>query len=677
MPHTFTSPERSAVSGQSLDTYGRLELTDPDGTWVNFATLSSLDWVQSVTIKDSIDQNTTSFTAELVRDNASTLSLSPLREDSTLNRNAATTYAPLLDLHRQWRFSIAVVTSGTTVVAGDWKEVGKGYIDSIDVDDKRATITIAGRGQEAPLLDTEISEEAVYSVGTTDDLATVIQDLIDDNWDDSYGTVPTVYVPAAMDFIINEYTQSTMPLMQALQGLAETKGAVLRYRYDSAGLNRLTLCVPNREQTVEDWTIANTEYLSLPLNNLDLSNVRNYIVVNYTDEDGAVQTVTSPLSVGLSSSITSYGMRKMFIDLAEDTQITTEARAQDFADAVRADLEIPPLLQRFETFGFWFVQNCDYGRMTANGRQYDTDQYGGVTGFSHTWARGAIRSTVDLGGQPKGAYRKWRPAGQKRLPKPPLVPRPEPFMIPFPGDPATPGTGPVGTVNCEAWFRADDLLSTMSEAGEVLFWPDASGNARHALKTAPYTGGLFYTGVTTSGLPAVRYTRTAQSLNLTPSLINLTSGATFFLAYRFISPKVEHNNLVGFPDSSGVLGSDTRIINGWDGGSGDNNLYWVTGPGNVDIGNTELATWKILVIAIASPVSGTAYDNSLTATATFDPNNALDRTCRLMLGCDYLGTLNTSNSEIAEAILYSGVMTTALRTSVTNYLASKYSITLS
>lgn len=403
---TTTAGERTAAGGSQLNQYARLEVTDPDGAWRDVSTsLSSPDWFNSAEISENIDGNTMTFSAELLRDSG-TLSLVPLHESSTVNRNAANLYAPMLDLVRKWRLSVAVVTQGAAVAAGDWKEIGRGYIDTIEVDDQRPTIRITGRGEEARMLDTEILAEVEYSPASNQTLEAVIQALLNNN----LTSPPTIYVPAAMNFVINRYTQQVGNLMGAITALANEKGAVIRYKYDSANSNRLTLFVPDRTATAggEVWTIGPSEYLALPVNRLDVTGVRNYVRVTYLDAtSGNPATVNAPAS-GTSPSITSYGTRAIVIELAADSQITTSARATAFADVIRADLEFPSLQQQFETYGLWFVQLHDYGKLSANGVHYTVDQYGGVTGVRHQLANGEVRTVVDLGGQPKGRYKVWR-----------------------------------------------------------------------------------------------------------------------------------------------------------------------------------------------------------------------------------------------------------------------------
>lgn len=119
MPFPFTTAERNAVAGSHLDCHARLQVTGPDGQWVDVSSaFSPLDFLNSITLRDDIDANTMSFHAELLRDDGTALkSLAPLLESSLLNRDTSNDYAPRLDLHRKWRVLVAVVTHGTSVPA--------------------------------------------------------------------------------------------------------------------------------------------------------------------------------------------------------------------------------------------------------------------------------------------------------------------------------------------------------------------------------------------------------------------------------------------------------------------------------------------------------------------------------------------------------------------------------
>lgn len=111
---TITSAQRAQIAAAARAVFAKFEVQNPDGVWTDVTTgLSTPDWLNAATLTESIDQAAQQFTATLLRD-AGTLSLAPLRTDSTLNRNAAGSYAPLLDLRRMWRAFVGVAPAGST-----------------------------------------------------------------------------------------------------------------------------------------------------------------------------------------------------------------------------------------------------------------------------------------------------------------------------------------------------------------------------------------------------------------------------------------------------------------------------------------------------------------------------------------------------------------------------------
>jgi len=48
---------------------------------------------------------------------------------------------------------------------------------------------------------------------------------------------------------------------------------------------------------------------------------------------------------------------------------------------------------------------------SANGVQYNEDQFGGVTSYTHEFADGMLTTTVGLAGSPKGRYTTWKRIG--------------------------------------------------------------------------------------------------------------------------------------------------------------------------------------------------------------------------------------------------------------------------
>lgn len=301
---TITGPQRTQIAAGTLAIFSKLEIQNPDLAWVDVSTsLSTPDWFNEATLSESIDQVSQSFTAVLLRD-AGSLSLAPLRTDSTINRNSVPAYAPMLDVRRMWRVSIAVIAQGSTPISTDWKEVGKGYIDTIDVQGSPSTITITGRDLLAQILDhymrgvDGITPFPPYSPSGTDSMETVIQQILDDELGTGRANVGssgiTLYTPVSPSYVMKPYTTGAGGLMDALTKVAQLAGMVLRYRYDASDVLRLTLLKPPRTATVADWTIGKDEYSVIPINKLDITGVRTYIDLFYIDSTLGKQHVISP-----------------------------------------------------------------------------------------------------------------------------------------------------------------------------------------------------------------------------------------------------------------------------------------------------------------------------------------------------------------------------------------------
>lgn len=409
---TITTLQRNAISATTINVYHKLEVTGPDdvptGTrqWFDVSSnlpSTAIDFLNTATLAEDIDGNCMTLNAVLLRESG-TASLAPLMTGSLVNRNNASTYAPILEAGRQWRLSVAIPTTvGVAPVSGDWKVMGVGYIDSIDTGSSASTITIIGRDLGAKIIDAFISNNVtIYSPLNNQSLEQVVQSLLDNTLGSG---VVTLYTPVATSIVMPSFQQDYGGLMEAITSLAAKFGFIVRYYFDSSDNFQLTLMKPNRAPTTPAWVTGAGEYLEVPQNLVDISGVRNYIELRYIDAStGALTTVVSP-SGGTSSSITKYGKRYMAIDQQNGSQINNATSAQGMADAVRSDLEIPSLQQQIVSYGLWFVQLYDYAQFTANGVHYDADQYGGVKNISHTISGGTLKTTVGASGKPAGRYR--------------------------------------------------------------------------------------------------------------------------------------------------------------------------------------------------------------------------------------------------------------------------------
>lgn len=409
MPMTATGGERTAIAAASYAHFGRLEITDPDGAWRDVSTgLNGIDWLTSAAISESIDGNCLQLQATLARE-AGSLSLAPLMTGSLVNRNAATAYAPMLDLHRQWRFSTAVIAFGATPITADWKQVGIGYIDKISDGGLPNTMTMLGRCLGARLLDAQIPVNTrIYSPLGTSSMEAVIQAMIDDQF--GAGAI-TLYTPTATLIVMRQFVQGFANFQDAINAVCQQFGFVCRYRYDASQVYRLTLYKPARVPGAADWILGPAEYTDIPLADIDISGVRNAVELRYIRaSDGSLQTVRSPTTF-TSASITSYDLRYMAIDMQNGTQIFDNTSAQGMADAARTDLELPALVQKVVVRGFWPVQLHDYFQFNSNAVMYDTAQNGAVTAYTKTWENGQLNVTIDCAAKPKGGYATWRALG--------------------------------------------------------------------------------------------------------------------------------------------------------------------------------------------------------------------------------------------------------------------------
>jgi hypothetical protein len=410
MPRTFTAPQRSAIGASHYNVYAKLELMDSEGNWVDVSDSFDADHLNRIVLEKSIDQNAWTMRAELLREALGT-SLAPLMESSPANRDSMDDYAPFLDVSRQWRVWGAILTHGEVLESGDWELFNQGTYDIIDVNSPSPTIHLSGRDLGATLLDAYIEEERFYGDPVNGvPIEDVIQQILNDNI--GVGAI-TLYTPVSPVFLVYGFVPVNTNVMAAINQLAQKANSVVNYRFDASDNFRLTLWSPNRtavpDDGEEDWELGPSEYLAVPESKLDLSGVRNKIVVRYNDEStGKVETVIAKDDDSIARFGGPHGIvRPLYIDLSKDTNITEEAVAQAFADAILSDLAYPPFMHQYEAPGFWIAQEGDWGKFLANGIHYDVDQFGGVTSIRHTIENGNMRTLLKVGGQPKGRYRTW------------------------------------------------------------------------------------------------------------------------------------------------------------------------------------------------------------------------------------------------------------------------------
>lgn len=294
---TTSAAERATVAALRVGHFAKLEIQDSDGVYRDYTQYLRTDWFTGATISESIDSNTMSLNATLLKETG-TLSLSPFRSDSLVNRNGAGSYATAIDLWRKWKLSVAVKPEGYPPTGSDWKEMCQGRIDRIDWSGDQIQIT--GRGEEAVLLDFWIDTQRSYgSVGGVP-METVLQSLLDDNL--GAGAV-ALYTPVSPGYNLKPSPMDRGNLFPEMTAFADKAAMSLRYRYDSSDVNRLTLFKPDRTASPGDevWTLGASEYTSLGKAGIDVSGVRNFIKLRFVDATLGDQAVIYPHMAGVGT----------------------------------------------------------------------------------------------------------------------------------------------------------------------------------------------------------------------------------------------------------------------------------------------------------------------------------------------------------------------------------------
>jgi hypothetical protein len=392
----------------------RLEIKNASGTWKDFSALGGKDYVLGAASRTDVDSPVWSMQARFKRDGeAATESLAPLRGDSTLNVNDASTYAPAINAAREWRLSVAVVAAGATVLSGDWKELCAGYLDKPDFtsrrDDRRRPL--GGRAAHGP--DHPRQAHVHRHAGRR---------RAADRHRQHPTPAPTLYIPTPPAFTVTDYTPYQVSVMDALVTLALSTGWMVRDVYDPADSTMKTGIIdPNRDKASADATIAPTVYLTVDGASLDMANVRNYIEGEAIDSEtgGVITTFARD-----PASIAAFGGVERYMKFSEDatSPIDTFDELQAMVDAALADLSVrrsstTPLPAR--SFGPPRSRTSTTSRAT---RSTTTPRSGWrCSGSSTTSARATRRRSSSVAARPRARSSNGyaaRARGRRRPPSP-------------------------------------------------------------------------------------------------------------------------------------------------------------------------------------------------------------------------------------------------------------------
>lgn len=352
----------------------------------------------------------------------------------------------------------------------------------------------------------------------------------------------------------------------------------------------------------------------------------------------------------LSSVVTSTDLRAYAITIIAKVNNVAVA-TRELTAKVTTSLTVPwSLLMEDQVYGD--------DAMEIHGWEftYAPAQYGGVTAYVHTVADGTLRTTVDLGGVPKGGYTKWRPLGQPTLPKFPGIPDTVFKFLPV-------ETGPFGVAGTALWWKADDLLATKSNNDAISFWSDASNNARHGIQATVAKQPTFLTNIK-NGLPVVQ-TTTAP--------LYMISGADLSSATaRFVCIVARRNGSVTAPNDS------PRFLE-WGSGANTATIYANSGTSSYTDPNTAFTAsvdtnWNMYTIRITSGTSAQLYLNGYLMGSTFTPNAHALASGPVYLGIQSNEVNQSAPAQYAEVMVIDAVLTDAEVSGIHSYLVNKWAI---
>lgn len=250
---------------------------------------------------------------------------------------------------------------------------------------------------------------------------------------------------------------------------------------------------------------------------------------------------------------------------------------------------------------------------------------------------------------------------RKLLPRP-RDPTPIPNLPPF-----IPGSGPEGLSGCMIWLKADSLLATLYDGTTVSFWPDSSGNAKHANQGTGMNQPTFRTGIV-NGMPVVEFA--TNDFMTTATALNPALGSTLFTVMRQNNALRDQARFLAFGNGANAGGSHSlKDFTGAAGAMQHASLRWAL-P-DTELGGT-VRDWHILSLRIGSQDSiKPRYDRS--ATLEFNPDDGINATHGISVGALYDGTLPI-DAQFAEIIVFNRDLSVAEELLITNYLSAKYAV---
>lgn len=393
---TATSAELALLASDDYAVHARVRTTDAAGVERNLAELAGHDWVTDLEWGDTIEQVSATASVTLWREEADGDTVAPLRADAALNGTGR-----LLDLGRPLSVDVAIVTSGATPAATDWRAVYAGRIEEIDSAASETDVSLGAQDLAARLLATTIEKEEEYGSAAGTPLQSVMRALLD-RW--GFASVPLV-VRGDPAWSIRPYKQAAGgSLMDALRTLVQGRGWDVRFLWSGTDAAfRLTLWQPDRAATTAVHTFAAGDVLGVRRLALSLADIRNVAEVEYREPvTGTRRTIVEVNQ----PSIDAYGRRWMRFVEGDDSPIDTETEARTMGAAAVADLGWPNAEQEIDVRLWPLAEVADYYAFAPNA-WYSTEQLAAVVSYRHRISEGERITTITTRGKPAASARDW------------------------------------------------------------------------------------------------------------------------------------------------------------------------------------------------------------------------------------------------------------------------------
>lgn len=416
--HTFATGVSSYdeaglyASGDARVTWRAL-VEDSDGEWRDLSSLTpyGLNFCTGYQLQNDVDRDMADLTLNLWRD-VEGWSIARRMASSYLNRNAAgTTDQPLVDVGRKVKIEACVVPSHHEPLDCLYRTRFRGIVTHVD--DSADVVIVRARDDGEGLQGVHIGPSVgPYSVGSSDNVATVAQEIIDDSDPASASPgnqrpylgergKPTLYSPTASTWTLVEFDQPQVRVLAAITALYDQIGWSCRQRWDDHRQeHRLTAYEPNRSPSFPadlDHTLAPSEYSAPQQSAWSLDEIANVVTVRYRDSTSTGDDGEWEIGEGAAydnDSIDDYGRREAWINDAWN--INTSSEAEDLADIVVTDAGRPRQTIAVAVPFRHSLELQDYVRLEADGRHHDTDLDLAISSLSEQGGAQGISITLGL-----------------------------------------------------------------------------------------------------------------------------------------------------------------------------------------------------------------------------------------------------------------------------------------